>query len=123
MYTLDTNLIIYYFKDDFEAVTVLKSIFAENQSIYISAITELELFSFSDLTLKETKQIDNILATLKIIPVDSEIARLAGSLRRNYGLKTPDSAIAATALRTKSILVTRNVSDFIKVKNLKLLDL
>ena len=36
--------------------------------------------------------------TLAIIPLDSRIARIAGSLRRLYGLKTADSAIAATAL-------------------------
>lgn len=123
MYTLDTNAIIYYLKDDLDVMIALHPIFINNDLIYLSAISELELFSFSHITVKEVRQIENILTTLKVISVDSEIARLAGSLRREFRLKTADSAIAATALKTKSILITRNISDFKKVKKLKLLDL
>ncbi|OFW34196.1 MAG: hypothetical protein A2074_06330 [Candidatus Aquicultor primus] len=123
MYTLDTNAIIYYLKDDLDAMIALHPIFSDSDLIYLSAISELELFSFSHITAKEAKQIENILSTLKIISVDSEVARLAGSLRREFRLKTADSAVAATALKTNSTLITRNISDFQKVKKLKLLEL
>lgn len=123
MYTLDTNAIIYYLKDDLDAMIALHPIFISNDLIYLSTISELELFSFSHITIKEAKQIENILTTLKIISVDSEIARLAGSLRRVFRLKTADSAIAATALKTKSTLITRNISDFKQVKKLKIFEL
>jgi predicted nucleic acid-binding protein len=36
-----------------------------------------------------------------------------------YRLKTPDSAIAATALLTKTTLLTRNVDDFRQIAPLK----
>ena len=119
MYTLDTNAIIYYLKDDFRAVPILRDIFNQDISIYISTVTELELFSFSNLTQQEAEQINDILETLAIIPLDSRIARTAGLLRQFYGLKTADSAIAATALFTNSILLTRNVKDFQNVSNLE----
>lgn len=61
------------------------------------------------------------LETLISIPVDSRLARTAGMLRRLYALKTPDSAIAATALITGTALVTRNVSDFKKIPDLRVL--
>lgn len=43
MYTLDTNAILYYLKDDTAAVAVLRGIFAETSALYVSAITELPL--------------------------------------------------------------------------------
>jgi|RhiMetdeSRZDD1v2_1073273.scaffolds.fasta_scaffold26188_5 hypothetical protein len=45
-YTLHTNTILYYLKDDAKAVSVLREIFVYDAPIYISAITELELFAF-----------------------------------------------------------------------------
>jgi len=119
MYTLDTNSIIYYLKDDPNAIKILEGILNQSLPTYISTITELELFSFSKLTTEEFVNIDEILKSLSIIPLDSQIARLAASLRCKFKLKTPDSVIAATALFTGSILVTRNVKDFLRVTDLQ----
>ena len=120
MYTLDTNTIIYYLKGEIFVASFLESILASNEPLYISAVTELELFSFSQLTKKEEQQIDNLLQTLNIIPVDSQIARLAGFLRANYKIKTPDSIIAATAIFTGTTLITRNTKDFEEISLLNL---
>lgn len=119
MYTLDTNAIIYYLKNDSAVVSAMRQIMAGGSTIYISAITEIELFSFSDLTELESEEIELVLRTLAIIPLDSRIARTAGFLRSNYRLKIADSAIAATALFTGTTLVTRNVQDFKKIQELK----
>jgi len=118
LYTLDTNSIIYYLKGDAGAVAFLDEIFGSNNSIFVSSVTELELFSFEKLASAESDSIDGLLETLSIIPLDSRIARIAGLLRRTYHLKIADSVIAATALFTNTNLVTRNVRDFRKVPNL-----
>jgi predicted nucleic acid-binding protein len=120
VYTLDTNAIIYYLKDDPHAVAVLSDIFTENTPFYISAITEIELFGFSKLSDQEAEQIEAILRTVAIIPVDSRIARTAGFIRRNYHINIADSAIAATALFTGTTLLTRNIRDFRNIPNLSL---
>jgi predicted nucleic acid-binding protein len=73
------------------------------------------------MSSQEVERIEEILKTIAVIPVDSRIARIAGSLRQKYHLKVPDSAIAATALFTGTTLVTRNIKDFKKIPNLKLL--
>lgn len=112
MHTLDTNAIIYYLKGEAKAVSILNKIFKEAAPIYISTITEVELFGFSSLTEEESKQIEEILKTLAIIPLDSHIARIAGLLRRVYKLKIADAVIAATSMFTGTILITRNISDF-----------
>lgn len=118
MYTLDTNAIIYYLKNDSHAVDTLEEVVVTGAPVFISTITELELLSLSTLDAKEEKAIEKFLLTLSHIPVDSRIARISAALRRTYLFKTPDSIIAATALFTGSSLLTRNVKDFQKVDNL-----
>jgi len=120
VYTLDTNAIIYYLKDDPDAVIILSNIFTQDTPLYISAITEIELFGFSKLSDYEVEQIEAILKTVAIIPVDSRIARTAGFIRRNYHINIADSAIAATALFTGTTLLTRNIRDFRKIPNFSL---
>ena len=61
----------------------------------------------------------NKLSKSCVVPLDSRIARYAGYLHRLYRLKTPDSAIAATAMLTKTTLLTRNVNDFRPIEDLK----
>ena len=121
MYTLDTNAIIYYLKDDPATVSSLRNIFAQNVPVYVSAITELELFAFSNLSAAEEKLIEELLTTVAVISFDSHIARLGAFIRRQYRLKVPDSVIAATALFTGSTLLTRNTRDFRRIPNLSLL--
>lgn len=121
MYTLDTNAVLYYLKDDREAVSFLRAIFADRITLYISAITELELFAFSKLSSQEAALIEELLTTMSVIPLDSRIARLAGFIRREYRLKAPDSVIAATAVFTGSSLITRNTRDFQKVAGLSVI--
>ena len=121
MYTLDTNAIIYYLKDDPVAVPILSEIFTGTAPVYVSSITEVELFGFPSLQAEESERIEAILQTVAILSLDSHIARIAGMLRRTYGLKIPDSVVAATALFTNTTLLTRNVNDFKRVASLLLL--
>ena len=118
MFTLDTNAIIYYLKGDERIAETIEEVISSGASLYISVITELELFSFSRSSANELRIIESLLATLIIIPLDSHLARLAGNLRRNYHLKTPDSIIASTAIFTGTKLLTRNTRDFKRIINL-----
>lgn len=118
-FTFDTNAIIYYLKGDKKVSSFIEEILNGNSSIYISTITEVELFGFPRITKIEAYKIEKILETISIIPLDSRIARMAASIRQLYKLKTADSVIAATALFTSSVLVTRNVKDFLKVTDLQ----
>ncbi len=74
MSTLDTNAIVYYVKDDTDAVTVLRGVFGQSSPIYVSTATELELFAFANLSRDEESLIEDLLATISIIPLDSRIA-------------------------------------------------
>lgn len=120
VYTFDTNVIIYYLDRDGRVLPIVHEIFERNSPVYVSTVSEIELFGFPRLTDEEAAEIDDVLRTVSLIPLDSRIARLAAALRKNHGLKIADSAIAATALFTGSTLLTRNVKDFRRVSELKL---
>ena len=121
VYALDTNAIIYYIKDDQSAVDFLRDILASPDSpVYVSAITEAELFGFPSLTDTEATLINDLLGGVSIIPIDSYIARTAGRIRATYRLKLADSLVAATAIFTSSAVVTRNVRDFRKVPTISI---
>lgn len=119
MYTLDTNAVIYYLNKDKSVVDFLEPLIAERLPLYISTIVEIELFSFPDLNDSEIRGIEFLLNAATIWPVDSQIARIAGGIRRLYKLNLADSAIAATALLTRTTLLTRNIRDFKKIPGLR----
>lgn len=118
VYTLDTNAIIYYLKDDPHAAAILSGLLNEPITVYVSALTEAELFGFPDLSIEEENRIERLLSTLAVISLDSRIARITGFIRRTYRLSLADSTIAATALFTGTSLVTRNVRDFRRIPDL-----
>ena len=100
----------------------LEPLFAANHPMYISTLTELELFSHAALTDEEEVRLEAFLEAVHILPLTSQIARIAGDLRRAHaGLKAFDSGIAATALFTHSHLITRNRRDFHDIDGLSLL--
>ena len=119
VYTLDTNAIIYYIKDDPVVIKVIEGILAKGSRLYVSTISEVELFCFPELGDEEARRIDALLGTVSIISVDSQIARSAGTLQSKYGLHLGDAMIAATAIFTGTALLTRNIRDFKKVPALR----
>ncbi|MDI9355085.1 MAG: type II toxin-antitoxin system VapC family toxin [Cyanobium sp. MAG06] len=123
MYTLDTNIIIYLLnRDEYVSDFIFRKI-KENININISSITITEALSLSSLTVSEMSKIENMLNCFTIINVDINVSKIASQLRRDCKIKTPDAIIAATAIYSKSVLVTRNIKDFKKIKNLTILEL
>src|SRR6267142_5118989 len=120
MYVLDTNALIYYSKNESDVVSAVEKMYEENKPVYVSAITEAEFFSYANLVDEEVESIEAFLKTVFIVPFESRLARLSGLIRRTSRLELADSAIAATALLTGSLLVTRNVGDFKKIDGLRL---
>jgi len=121
VYTLDTNAIIYYLDEDPAVVSVLDPLLAQDIALFVSVVTELELLSYPRLTEEDMAEIAQLLASMVVFPLESRLAHLAAALRRQYRLKTPDSVVAATALLTRTTLVTRNVQDFQAIAGLFLL--
>lgn len=83
-------------------------------------MSELELLSLPSLRHDEFVNIGRFTHRLISVPVDSRVARIASTIRRRTHIKSPDAAIAATAMLTGSTLITRNVKDFECIPNLSL---
>ena len=120
MYTLDTHTIIYSLDRDPAVMALLDRLFDNvDATFYVSTVTALALYSYPDVNDEEEAGITRLRTDMFVVPLDSRIARYAGYLRRFYHLKTPDSAIAATAMLTKTTLLTRNVDDSRQIEAVK----
>jgi len=71
MYTLDTNIIIYFLKGESKVKEFLRENTLKNSRFFISTISEAELFGYPEITSEEILKIDEILKTISIIPIDS----------------------------------------------------
>ncbi|HRM15318.1 MAG TPA: type II toxin-antitoxin system VapC family toxin [Acinetobacter parvus] len=96
-YVFDTNAILY---------AISQGVEIEKNMHSISVITEMELLSYPQLTLQDEVMLRGILSFFQHIELTTEIKQQAIWLRKNTGLKLPDSIVAATALITNCILLT-----------------
>lgn len=121
-YLIDSNVIIDYAAN---RLPLKGSDFAENifnSEFLISVVVKIEVLGFMDLPDK-TKGLEDFLDTATILPLDDALALKTIALRRlNKKLKLGDAIIAATALVYDLTLITRNISDFKNIADLKLLN-
>ena len=89
---------------------------------YYSALTKLELLSASVCADAQVRNSTTALLSLgKRVEIDDQITSLAAEEKRKHNLSLPDSIMAATALHLKTELVTRNISEFKKIKELMMM--
>jgi len=55
-----------------------------------------------------------------LIEFDDKLTNLVVNIIRKHKIKLPDAIIAATAIYTNSTLITRNIKDFSKIKELNI---
>ena len=84
--------------------------------LHYSVITRAELYAGT----AATNVVAVLLGSLRELPVDRTVAEGAGRIRRETGLRLPDSLIAATAIAHDLQLATRNRRDFDRVRGLRL---
>ena len=89
---------------------------------YYSALTRLELLSASVCTDVSVRNSTTALLSLgKRVEIDDQITSVAAEEKRKHNLSLPESIMAATALHLKAELVTRNIGEFKKIKELLLM--
>lgn len=118
MFTLDTNILIYYAAGDKKIASFLS--LHKNDIFYLPSIVAAEFLSYELIDARTITLFRLFAQQTTIINLDFSIAELSAEIRRNYHLRLADAVIAATALSTQSSLITRNISDFKKVPRLSL---
>ena len=112
---LDTNIVLSLLGGD----TTLSD-FLFKKELYISIITELELLSYKQITVKEQKAIKQFIKELFIIDINDAIKTKAITLRKTSNIKLPDAIIAASSLWLNIPLVTAD-KQLSKVKGVKII--
>lgn len=119
-YLIDSNVIIDYFAGILpeKGKQLMAAISPE-----ISIITVIEIMSKKDISDSDIYKYKNFISdSIVYSKISNNIAAQASSIRKKYGLKTPDAIIAATAIVNKLTLVTNNEKDFIGIYKLVLIN-
>ena len=120
---IDTNIFIYHLAGVLTDQAEASLADALESGSYISIITRIELLGWRKHSPDSLKAAEALLQSVSEIPLHEEIIRLCISFRQNYPIKLPDAIIAATARYAKVPLMTRNMPDFERVPELKMVDL
>ncbi len=117
---VDTSVLIDYLRGHRDAAKILEQERAA-APLHASEMTRLELLAGMRPT--EEQGTRSLLSVLVWHPVDDDVAEEAGTLGRRWlpshrNIDGADLAIAATAIRTGSRLLTRNVRHFPMFKDL-----
>jgi predicted nucleic acid-binding protein len=120
MFTLDTNCLIYYFKGEEKVIDLIQNLILERATIFISIITKVEVLAYPEITPGEEKTFLEMMKNMILIEFDDKLTNLVVNIRRKHKIKLPDAIIAATAIYTNSTLITRNIKDFSKIKELNI---
>ncbi len=130
MLILDSNTISYYFRGDPQVVPRLQAL--SPADVGVPAIVEYEL-RYGILRLPQEAAsprlaaLAALLRPMQVLSFDSECAAHAAHIRAELEasgmpIGPHDTLIAATALRHRAALVTRNVREFARVPGLQCLN-
>ncbi len=105
-FVLDTNAVIFITtKGSYISAKLEKDL--NESELFISGITEIELFSKQGLPDNEEHNLRNFISDrFSIINLPAEVKKETIALRRVSKLKLPDCIIAATAIMLDAVLLT-----------------
>jgi predicted nucleic acid-binding protein len=105
-FVLDTNAVIFLItKGNVISSDLEKEL--DSADLFISAITEIELFSKQELSPDEERNLHVFLSDrISIIDLTDEIKKETIAIRRSVKHKLPDCIIAATAIVFNATLLT-----------------
>jgi predicted nucleic acid-binding protein len=115
-YLIDSNAIIDFFNGK---LPITGRQLLSGMEPVISIITYIELFSSNNIAIEEYQQLKRFADMTTVHPVNLSIAAETIAIRKKYKIKLPDAIIAATAIVHNFTLITRNLSDFKMIDNLK----
>jgi predicted nucleic acid-binding protein len=115
---LDSNIIIYAAKPEYEAVQG----FIEKHAPAVSAISRVEVLGYHLLNEQDRSNFEDFFAAATILPITDSILSKAIELRQMRKLSLGDSLIGGTALFHGLPLVTRNTTDFGWIEGLSLVN-
>ena len=111
----DTNPLIYLLDGNKDIARLLNG-----KQIYLSVITELELFGKSNLSVHDSNIIEVLLDECFVVGINQEIKQIYREIKQKQTIKLPDAIIAATAIYLDIPLLTFD-KGFKNIPSLKLI--
>lgn len=93
----DTNPLIYLL-DGSQVLSDSAANFLDGKHVWMSIITELELFGKKGLKKQEIKAINKLIKSCFVIEINEDIKESTKELMQNFSIKLPDAVIASTAI-------------------------
>ena len=122
MILLDTTIAVDHLRGDDRAALLLERLADEGEPLLASELSRFELLA--GMRPEELDTTERFMDALTWVPVNEEIARLAGSMAAEYrrshsGIDAIDYVIAATSTVTGADLLTTNVRHFPMIPQLR----
>lgn len=122
---IDTSILIDYFRKTDKKKSKLLYLFEEYDQLYISSITEFEIYNGAKK--QHIDYWDEALINFKVLSFDSKAAREATRIVEQLKLKRKsidraDLFIAATAVVNNLRFSTLNIKHFVEIDTLRLLN-
>jgi predicted nucleic acid-binding protein len=120
-YLIDTNVVIDYLgqKIPLSGMNFMNTIIDSIPNV--SVITKIEVLGFN-APAEHYQLLTDFMNDATIIELTNKVVDTTIEIRKNYKTKLPDAVIAATALVYDLIIISRNVSDFKNIQNLKVIN-
>jgi predicted nucleic acid-binding protein len=97
----DTNPLVYLLDGNNDIAT-----FLDGKQVYISVISELELFGKQRLSASDIMLIETLVSNCFVVDINREIKQIYKNLKQVHSIKLPDALIAATAIYLDMPLLT-----------------
>jgi predicted nucleic acid-binding protein len=120
-YLIDTNVVIDYLgqKIPLSGMDFMNNIIDNIPNV--SVITKIEVLGFN-APEEHYQLLTDFMNDATVIELTNKVVDATIEIRKNYKTKLPDAVIAATALVYDLTIISRNVSDFKNIQNLKVIN-
>lgn len=128
MYVLDTNTLIYFFKNQGQVALSIARVSPQEIGIPTVVLFELQVgIAKSRFPAKRTQQLDQFLSQVNLVPFDRDAALAAAQIRawleqQGTPIGPMDILVAGTAIALQATLVTHNINEFSRVSGLTIVD-
>lgn len=124
-YLLDTNICIHFFRGKFDLIEKFQEVNIDNCAISEITLAELVFGAENSPNPRENlKLIDNFSEQVKILPIFNSIhiyAKEKVRLRKKgIMISDFDLLIGSTAIANELIMITENIKEFQRIKNIKI---
>lgn len=120
-YLIDTNCVIDYLGNKFPSTGMAFMNNIIDAVPNISVITKIELLGFNT-TEEHYQTLTDFINDSVVLDLVSSVIDKTIEIRKASKTKLPDAIIAATALASNLVLITRNIPDFKNIGSLRIIN-